>query len=57
MKCSIIIPVYNPGKYFDDCVNSVLKQTYKDWELLLVNDGSTDGTEDFFQAEDGIRDA
>lgn len=39
---SIIVPVYNAEKYLDDCIQSVLKQTYTLWELLLINDGSTD---------------
>lgn len=39
---SIIVPVYNVEKYLDDCIQSVLCQTYTDWELLLINDGSTD---------------
>lgn len=39
---SIIIPVYNAEKYVDDCIQSILKQTYNDWELILVDDGSTD---------------
>lgn len=41
---SIIIPVYNTAKYLRECINSVLNQTYSDIEVLLVNDGSTDGS-------------
>jgi glycosyltransferase involved in cell wall biosynthesis len=42
---SIIIPVYNVEKYLDRCLESVLKQQWKDYEIILVNDGSTDGSE------------
>ncbi len=41
---SIIIPVYNCEKYLSKCVNSILRQTYKNVEVLLVNDGSTDNS-------------
>lgn len=41
---SIIVPVYNVEKYLDQAVKSVLGQTYPDWELLLINDGSSDGS-------------
>ena len=39
---SIVIPVYNSEKYLKRCIKSVLKQTYIHFELILVNDGSTD---------------
>lgn len=44
MRFSIVVPVYNTEKLLGDCVGSVLAQTYTDWELLLVDDGSTDGS-------------
>lgn len=41
---SIIIPVYNADRTLDDCVQSVINQQYKDIEILLINDGSTDSS-------------
>ena len=43
-KVSIIMPVYNVEKYVSDAIDSVLKQIYNDFELLLINDGSTDNS-------------
>ena len=42
MKISIIIPVYNTDKYLEECLNSVLNQDYSDFEVLVIDDGSTD---------------
>lgn len=44
MKVSLIIPVYNVEKYVDKCLQSVAGQTCKDIEVIIVNDGSTDGS-------------
>ena len=39
---SIITPIYNCERYLEECIESVVNQTYQSWELILVNDGSTD---------------
>ena len=42
MKFSVLIPVYNTEKYLNECIDSVIFQTYRDFEIILVDDGSTD---------------
>ena len=46
MKISIIVPVYNAEKYIEKCINSIIKQTYKNIEIIVINDGSTDETKE-----------
>ena len=43
-KVSIIVPVYNVEKYLAKCIDSIISQEYDDWELILVNDGSSDSS-------------
>jgi glycosyltransferase involved in cell wall biosynthesis len=41
---SVIVPCYNQAQYLDECLQSVLNQTYTNWECIIINDGSTDNT-------------
>lgn len=54
-EVSVVVPVYNVEKWLPKCIDSILCQTYKDFELILINDGSTDGSLDIcrtFEAKD-----
>ena len=48
-KVSVIIPVYNGEKTIEKCINSIINQSYKDLEIIIVNDGSTDNTYEICQ--------
>ena len=48
-KVSIIVPVYNTEKYVEKCLNSIAKQTLQDIEIIIVNDGSTDNSENIIK--------
>lgn len=43
-KVTVIIPVYNREKYVSEAIDSILAQSFTDFELLLIDDGSTDGS-------------
>lgn len=43
-KISVIVPIYNASKFLDKCLKSLINQTYKDLEIILINDGSTDNS-------------
>ncbi len=48
-KISVIIPVYNGEEFLEDCLNSVLNNTYKNIEIIVINDGSTDKTSEILK--------
>lgn len=52
MKLSIIVPIYNVEKYIDKCLDSIVSQTFLDYEVILVNDGSSDSS---LQIAEGYR--
>ena len=56
---SVIVPVYQAENFIRDCVESVRQQTFSDWELLLVDDGCTDGSpaicDELARTDDRIR--
>ena len=49
MTVSIILPTYNRSRFLSETINSVLNQTYKDFELIIIDDGSTDDTADLIR--------
>ena len=46
VRLSVIIPIYNMGKYLAECLHNVLSQTLADIEIIAINDGSTDDSAD-----------
>ena len=49
MKYSIIVPVYNMEKYISKCLDSIFSSTYKNYEVIIVNDGSTDKSDEIIK--------
>lgn len=54
-RISIIVPVYNSEQYLPECIESILRQSFRDFELILVNDGSEDGSEAVCRSYDDDR--
>lgn len=54
-KVSLIVPIYNSQNYLEKCIKSLLNQTLKDIQIILINDGSTDGSEKIIKSFDDER--
>ena len=52
---SIITPTFNHEKFIAQCIESVLKQTYKHWEMIIIDDGSIDNTADIARSYQNLR--
>lgn len=59
IKLSVIVPIYNLEKYIENTVNSICNQTYKNLEIIIVNDGSRDKSEEIIGelAKKGFKDS
>lgn len=53
MKFSVVVPNYNNSKYLKRCLNSILGQTYKNFELIIVDDMSTDNSREILEEYSG----
>ena len=49
IKVSVIVPVYNTSKYLEKCIDSLINQTLKEIEIIVINDGSTDTSDTIMQ--------
>jgi glycosyltransferase involved in cell wall biosynthesis len=49
-KVSVFMPVYNAGHYLHEAIDSILKQSFTDFEFVIVNDGSTDKSEEIIKS-------
>ncbi|MGL5764482.1 MAG: glycosyltransferase family 2 protein, partial [Sarcina sp.] len=50
LKVSVIIPLYNAGEFLKECLDSVIRQTLKDLEIIVINDGSKDNSDDIMKS-------
>ena len=50
MKFSIVIPTFNRSKFISQIITDVINQTYTNWELIIIDDGSTDNTEEILKS-------
>lgn len=48
IKISVVIPAYNAGKYLERCINSIINQTLSDIEIIIIDDGSTDSSQEIY---------
>jgi glycosyltransferase involved in cell wall biosynthesis len=55
MLLSVLLSVYNGKTYLRECIHSIIGQKYEDWELILINDGSVDGTQEIIEEFDDPR--
>lgn len=49
-KLSVIMPIFNADKYLREAIDSIIKQSFTDWELIVINDGSTDSSENIIES-------
>ncbi|MBQ2611208.1 glycosyltransferase, partial [bacterium] len=55
IKVSVIVPVYNRERYLKKCIQSIVDQTLKEIEIIIINDGSTDNSENIVKSFDDNR--